>query len=331
MTTLAPTTSGTWRNAIDVHHHIVPPFYVDALADLGIPLFLPGVDRPSWSVDTSLEMMDRQGIRAAVISIWPGVPPRMEPIAAAGFARRINEFLAEFVAARSGRFGAFAVLPFPHVELMLAEFDYAMDVLGLDGVGVITNYGGTYLADRSFDDFLAEAARRRTPLFVHPTVPPSGGQPTFGLPASLYEFPFDTVRLTAQLLYERTLERFPDLRIILSHGGGGIAYYAGRILAGPMMSAGLGERLGTDPMAELGRLYFDVAMAGDRHALASIRSFAEPSQLLVGTDFPLMPEAFGERNARSVIEHGRFDTTEVAQLNHANAEMLFPRFYRHER
>ena len=59
----------------------------------------------------------------------------------------------------------------------------------------------------------------------------------FGLPLSLYEFPFETVRLVAQLLYNGTLERFPELRIILPHGGGGVTYYADRLTYGPVSTA----------------------------------------------------------------------------------------------
>ena len=55
--------------AIDVHHHIIPDFYRTAMnwAGLGVPV--PGVDYPTWSVDSSLAVMDRNGVAAAVVSI----------------------------------------------------------------------------------------------------------------------------------------------------------------------------------------------------------------------------------------------------------------------
>ncbi|MGN2637035.1 amidohydrolase family protein [Nocardia takedensis] len=320
------TASGTpWHTAIDVHHHILPDYYLSALAELGVPSLLPNVDRPTWTVESSLAMMDRQGIRAAVVSVWPGVPDL--PAAEAGrFARRINRWFAEFVAQHDDRFGAFAILPFPHVDEVLTEFEYAIDVLGLDGVGLITNYRGLYVADRVLDPFHAEAARRGTPLFVHPTAPACTGQPNFGLPISLYEFPFETVRLGAQLIYEKTLERHPGLRMILSHGGGGLAYYAGRLTYGPLINAALADRIDDDPIGSLRGLYYDVAMGGDEFALASFRKFADPARILVGTDFPLMPESFSAENGKALLALGGFDDADTAMLNYANAEKLFPRF-----
>ncbi|MGK7235806.1 amidohydrolase family protein [Streptomyces hygroscopicus] len=313
-----------WSNAIDVHHHIIPDFYVEELRKLGFASTLPGVDKPEWKIETSLSMMDRQGIRAAVVNVWPGVPA-VDAATGARFARRVNEFLAELVAAHPGRLGAFAVLPLPHVDAALDELAYSMDVLGLDGVGLVTNYGGVYVGDRSLDAFHAEAARRGTPLFVHPTAP-TAEQPTFGLPVSLCEFPFETVRLASQLLYNRTLERHPGLRVILSHGGGGVAYYAARLACGPLIRADLAERLPADPIGSLRRLYGDTAMIGDPHAFASVRSFAAADRILVGSDFPFMPESFSAENCRYVVDHGGFSPDDLARIESGNASHLFPRF-----
>ncbi|MEU5404136.1 amidohydrolase family protein [Streptomyces sp. NPDC005963] len=319
-------TGRPWSRAIDVHHHILPDFYLDELARLGVASILPGVDRPTWSARGSLAMMDRHGIRAAVVSVWPGVPATLEPKPAARFARRVNEFLAELVAAHPGRFGAFATLPLPHGDLVLEEYAYAVDTLGLDGVGLVSNYAGLYVGDRLMDPLFEAAASRRSPLFVHPTVPPSTGQPDLGLPASLYEFPFESVRVAAQLLYNQTLERYPDLPVILPHGGGGVPFYAGRLACGPLISAPLANRLPDDPVGSLRKLYVDIAMAGDPPALAALRSFARSDRILVGSDFPLMPEHYTLDTGHRIIADGGFSAAERERLEHANAEALFPRF-----
>lgn len=317
-----------WSNAVDVHHHIIPEFYVEELRNIGFATTLPGVDKPQWQIEASLSMMNRQGIRAAIVNVWPGVPAVDAPTAAR-FARRVNEFLADLVAAHPGRLGAFAVLPLPHLDAALDELAYSVDVLGLDGVGLVTNYGGLYVADPSLDTLHAEAARRGTPLFVHPTAPPVD-QPTFGLPVSLCEFPFETVRLTAQLLYNRTLDRHPGLRVILSHGGGGVAYYAARLACGPLIRADLAERLPADTIGYLRRLYSDTAMIGDPHAFTSVRSFATADRILVGSDFPFMPESFSAQGGRYIVDHGGFSTEELERIELGNAMDLFPRLAKHQ-
>ena len=60
-------------HCIDVHHHIVPPEYVSALAGIGIT-GAGGVPFPNWSPQNSLNVMDRNGIATAITSISsPGV------------------------------------------------------------------------------------------------------------------------------------------------------------------------------------------------------------------------------------------------------------------
>lgn len=316
-----------WSGAIDVHHHAIPGFYVEELRKLGHLSALPGVDRPEWSVQSSLAMMDRAGIRAAVLNVWPGVPAGGGTVAA-GLARRVNEYLATLAAQHPGRIGGFAVLPLPDVDAALDELAYSADVLGLDGVGLVTHYGGVYTGDPSFDPLLAEAALRGTPLFVHPTAPPSRGQPSFGLPASLCEFPFETVRLAAQLLYHGALERHPGLRMILSHGGGGLAYYAARLATGPLISPELAERLPANPIGRLRGLYCDTAMIGDACAFGPVRAFSGPGRMLVGSDYPFMPEPFITDNGRFIAEHGGLAPAELARVTSGNAAALFPRLGR---
>jgi hypothetical protein len=66
-------TMSTTPHRIDVHHHILPPEYLSALAGIGITT-VGRVPFPQWSVETILGVMDRQGIATAITSISaPGV------------------------------------------------------------------------------------------------------------------------------------------------------------------------------------------------------------------------------------------------------------------
>lgn len=82
---------------IDVHHHILPPEYLSALAAGGIRA-VGRIPFPRWDVAAALEMMDRQGIGAAVTSVSaPGVHFGDDGFAR-DLARRCNEFSARLVA-----------------------------------------------------------------------------------------------------------------------------------------------------------------------------------------------------------------------------------------
>jgi len=129
----------------DVHHHILPPEYVGALAGLGIT-GAGGIPFPAWSAAAALEMMDRQGIAAAVTSVsCPGVHFG-DAAFACDLARRCNETSARMVDAHPSRFGAFATLPLLDVAGALKEIEHALDGLRLDGVVLLASQSdGRYL------------------------------------------------------------------------------------------------------------------------------------------------------------------------------------------
>ncbi len=227
-----------------------------------------------------------------------------------------------------GRFGAFAVLPLPDVDASLAELEHAIDDLKLDGVGLLTHYHGVYLGDLSLEPLFVEIDRRGVPVFVHPTVPPSKDQPTFGLPPSLYEFTFDTTRAVANLLYTGTLDRHPSMRWILSHGGGTIPYLAKRLTYGPVINSRLSERAPKNIIAALRSLYYDIALTANDFALPSLRALLAPSQILFGSDFPFMPEWQMAETVDTLNSYEGFEEDERDLIRCGNARKLFPRLAR---
>ena len=64
--------------------------------------------------------------------------------AAAKLARSVNEEGMEAVRAHPGRFGLFIGLPLPDVAASLKEIQFGFDMLGADGVVVLTNIQGRY-------------------------------------------------------------------------------------------------------------------------------------------------------------------------------------------
>lgn len=189
---------------IDVHHHILPPPFVEALNKLDIP----------W-------------IGAAVASVAPGVYWGDVTFAAA-LARDCNEYLARLTHDDPTQFGGFATMPLPDVDASLRELEYASDVLGLDGVVLFTSQGSRYLGDPLYEPFFAELDRRAAVVFIHPhTIPPGANVPELDIPYGVIEFVFDTTRCVTNLLYRRTLERYPSIRYIVSHAGGTVPIWRG--------------------------------------------------------------------------------------------------------
>ena len=195
---------------IDVHHHILPRLYVEALAKAG-HAGGGGMPFPAWDPESTLAMMDRQGIATAVTSISaPGIHFG-DANAARELARRCNELSAKLVADHPTRFGAFAILPLPDVKGALLELEYALDVLKLDGVVLLTSHhDGRYLGDPLFDDVMAELDRRGAVAFVHPVVPKTSESIRLDVPGFAAEFVFDTTRAAINLIWSGTMERLAE-------------------------------------------------------------------------------------------------------------------------
>lgn len=350
---------------IDVHHHIFPPRYVEALHRIGIAQ-TGGVPLPRWRADHALAVMDRQGIQTAITSISaPGVffgDPRLSR----ELSRQCNEFAAELIATHRGRFAGFAILPLPDVEGALEELHHALDVLHLDGVVLMTSAGGRYLSDPSFEPLLAELDRRGTPTFVHPNTPldnEPGSRRTSRvpypfdsiilrfqrpslerLPTSMVDWPFETTKTVAGLLLCGALERFSHLHFILSHAGGAVPYLAWRLaifqerLDVPLRDLVihgyemLTHRFIRSPLEEAARglnllrqLYFDTAFSATPYVFPSLLALVDPSHVLFGTDLGVGAEFVAAESIRGIAEEPVLDNHSRRLIERESALGLFPR------
>jgi len=301
---------------IDVHHHIVPPFYAQWLRDRGRAA--GGLPIPDWSPEASLALMDERGIETAILSVsTPGVHLGDDAEARVR-AREVNEFAAKVVHDHPTRFGFFATLPLPEVDGALAELAYAFDTLRADGAVLLANSRGVYLGDPRFDPLFDELNRRRTVVFVHPSIIP-GLDPLPGLPPFVADFLLDTTRAAIGLARSGTLDRCRDLKLILAHAGGFLPYAAYRIAVAASVDGNPLEGL-----ARLKRFHFDLALSSSPTALPSLLAFAEPDHVLFGSDFPYAPAGVVAAFA-GLYEGYPLAEAQRASIDRGTAERLFPR------
>lgn len=300
------------QHRIDTHHHFVPAFYREWLAAKGVDA--GGLPVPDWSPEASLELMDAHGIDTAILSVsTPGVEPG-DVGEARDMARRLNEHAAELRRAHPGRFGFFATLTLPDVTGALEELAYAFDELGATGVVLHANSKGVYLGDPSFDALFDELQRRAAVVFVHPSELPGGVVP--GIPAYAADFLLDSVRAAMNLARSGTLDRCPDVKVILSHGGGFLPFASARL-------SGLADADGSIELgyARLQRFYLDSALASSPFALPSTLAWAQPDHLTYGSDFPYARPEHVAAFTAALDQDGAVDH---AALNRDNALALLP-------
>lgn len=268
---------------IDVHHHILPPFYLTALGERIGTQGLTG-SLPDWSPSISLEAMDRNSIAAAVTSISsPGIHLG-DPAATKRLARACNDYAASLKRDHPKRFGFFAVLPLPDVDASLVEIEHAFDVLGADGVGLLTNYGGVYPGDTRLAPIFAELERRKAVIFFHPTAS-AGWEWLPDIPVPTLEFPFDTTRAVVSMLLGGTFTHCPKARFIFSHAGGTVPFLTERIARLSILPQ-FQRNVPDGVRAVLRRLYFDLALASNPLAFSTLMQVTDCGQLLFGSDYP---------------------------------------------
>ena len=68
-----------------------------------------------------------------------------------------------------------------------------------------------------FEEIYRELDRRRAMLLLHPAWPADSAERGHVVPRPIVDYPGETARATASLLFNGVLARMPDIRFILSH------------------------------------------------------------------------------------------------------------------
>ncbi|MGW0710120.1 amidohydrolase family protein [Streptomyces sp. NPDC002643] len=303
---------------IDVHQHLVPPLYRDALAKAGIAE-AGGRAVPGWSAAAALEAMDLLGTETAILSVsTPGTTFLTDRAEAADLARRLNDHSAAVTAEHPGRFGWFATLPMPDAEASAEEAERALTELRADGVTLLANTRGAYLGAEGQDALWRVLDERRAVVLVHPADLPA---PTVdGIPPFAADFLLDTTRAAYLLVRDGVPGRYPNIRFLLSHAGGFLPYASHRMAVAMASETG---RSPLDILEDFRGFYFDTALSSSPAALPSLLAFARPGRVLFGSDWPFAPVAAGQYFANGLDDGVAPDT--LAAINRTNAETLFPR------
>jgi predicted TIM-barrel fold metal-dependent hydrolase len=268
---------------IDMHAHVIPDDYRALLEthDAGRTVLPPA------QLSGLTEMMERYEIDAAVISTGPPGAYLADQAIGAQLARVANEAIADIVRSAPSTFGGLALLPLPDLEAALDELTYALDVLELDGVMLLSNVGGAYLGDGRWEPLYDELARRSAYVFVHPTLPPYGLPLGAYYPAWLYEFPFDTTRVLNHLIYTGTLKRHPAIRMQFAHLGGATPFLAHRLASLAERDPGRAAGAGLDSAVEyLNLQYYDTGLSANPPAIAATLAVTALDHVVFGTDWP---------------------------------------------
>jgi 6-methylsalicylate decarboxylase len=305
---------------IDTHHHVIPPDYRKALQKAGLAE-AGGRALPDWTVDASLRAMAELGVGTAILSVsTPGTAFLPNPADAAALACHVNDYVAALAGAQPDRFGFFATVPMPHVDIAVAETVRALDNLRADGVVLLANNAGTYLGEDGQDALFAALNDRSAVVFIHPAELPGPTVP--GVPPFAADFLLDTTRAAYLLVRNGIRTRYPKIRFILSHAGGFVPYASHRMAIAITADTG---RSWADILDDFAGFYFDTALSSSAAALPTLLAFAKPGHITFGSDFPFAPTAAGKLFAAGLETYPGIDATTRGAIERTNALALFPR------
>ncbi|BBX47206.1 amidohydrolase family protein [Mycobacterium cookii] len=300
---------------IDVQFHFSPAFYTERVRQSG-----GHITTDRWSVEAALDYMHRYRVAVGVMSVSTPSVNFLEPADSVAMARTLNDAAAEVARDNPGRFGNFATLPMLDVAATLAEIDYCLDELEMEGVCMMSNVGGTYLGHESFAPIFDELNRRKAVVFVHPT-DPAYGQVRM---APVAEWPFDTTRAAIDLMYSGTIRRCPDVSFILAHAGGALPMVATRVQS---MSAFYGSNPSPtsmdDTIAHIANFYYDLAISAHPNAIGALRAVSSLEHVLFACDWPFAPDIAVQQNVAG-FESLDLTPGERHAIERGNAARLFP-------
>ncbi len=298
---------------IDAYNHFFPKKYYEKMGEVGAGLkdmfnrtrSIPCIH----DLDERFRCMDLFQDYAQVLSL---PAPRLEVIAkgdpkiAEELAKIGNDGLAELVAKHPDRFPAFvAQTPLIAKDAGVAETERAIKQLGAIGTQIYTNVGGKPLDRPEFEPFFAAMNKIGKPIWIHPDRPAT--HPDYlDEKKSLYEiwwtfgWPYETSVAMARLVFSKTLDKYPGLKLIIHHLGAMVPYFEGRV--GPGWDQ-LGARTSDEDYVALRKslkkrpldyfkqdFYADSAVFGSKAATVCGLSFYGTDRVVFASDSPFDPE-----------------------------------------
>lgn len=282
---------------IDVHAHHFPLDYLDqaeSLADrsslrdqawMGILQHKVRTTPAMWSVEDRLADMESAGVDMQVLSLSIPNVYFHDRGACKALAQSTNDELAALCRRYPDKFKALASVPLPYVEDAVAELRRAIDVLGLHGMVLGSNVNSRPLDSPEFLPLFEEADSKGLAILIHPMIPlgiEALGEYDLAATAG---FLLDTTVAASRLAYSGTLERCPNLRVIIPHLGGVFPYIIGRIDYSYRTRPESRRNISVPPSQYLKRLFIDV-VSFHPPALRCALDTMGVGHLLLGSDHP---------------------------------------------
>jgi aminocarboxymuconate-semialdehyde decarboxylase len=289
---------------IDIHAHGVPIQFLEEVKRTrlggvevagadggGYVLTFPGCKplRPAAGImldfSQRLGWLDDQGMQQQLIGPWLDVHGQeLPPADGQVWVRKLNDAMAETVAASGKRLLAHATLHLAEPQAAARELERCTKTLGMTGCMIGTNLPHGELHENRFDALWEAAQALDIPIVLHPLMDGPAACMFHQLPRykNLYGRLIDSTVTATQLILAGVFDRYPKLRLVLVHGGGFLPYQTGR----------LDREFGTKdkklPSDYVKQFYYDTVLM-TAPALTMLFSLVGTGQVMIGSDYAAGP------------------------------------------
>ena len=289
---------------IDLHSHYIPPAYLELVREEGNPYGRHVTKLPSGepalfgdnrlipllpgfhSVDVKLSDMKKQGVERQVVSPPPFLFQYDLPDSlGVEMATFLNDEAHALEKSQPENFVAMATVPLQNPEAAAAELERAVTKLGMRSVEIGASAGERELDDPALAPFWETAERLGALVLIHPIRPPGRERMGDFYLFNLIGFLVETTLAAARMIFSGALEKYPDLRLCLSHAGGMALWIQGRFDHGLRALPACQGIIERPPSEYLKRMYFDT-ITHNPEALRYVIDRVGADRLALGTDYP---------------------------------------------
>jgi aminocarboxymuconate-semialdehyde decarboxylase len=271
-------------------------------------------------IDRILAAQDKAGVDRVLLCPWvPLLYYDADSDDGLARARIQNEALSGLVRSHPDRVAALGAAPLQDPELAAGEVQAVMGAGVLRGVEVAASVRGVFLGDDRFEPFWDAAEETGALVFVHPT--------TRGFDSPAFQDyylwntvanPLETATTAAHLVVAGVMERHPDLRVLLAHGGGALMAVRGRMRHAHGFQPQARARLRESTDDSIRRFYFDT-LTHDDALLRALIEYAGHEHVLLGSDYPF---DMGDARHVETVRALELDREVEAAIFAGNAERL---------
>lgn len=317
---------------VDSHTHILPPtmpnwtnkfgygdfIWLQESEKSGFADMMKGneffrtIEENCWDADLRISDYEKFNTQVQVVctvpvmfSYWAKAKDTLE------LSQFLNDHIADLQAKYPKNYVGLGTIPMQDTDLAIQEMERLKNDLNIPGIQIGSNINDLNLSEKQFFPIFEAAERLDMSIMIHPwEMMGFSSMEKYWLPW-LVGMPAETSRAMASLIFSGTLEKLPNLKVMMSHAGGSFIPTIGRLEHGfncrPDLVAVDNK---VNPREYLGKFWVD-CITHDIDMLKYIVKTVGSEKVCLGTDYPF---PLGDLEIGKFIEESNMNQQDVENI-----------------